>query len=54
VRPPQRTRRAVAPAGVSLGRAGLVNVVVRDKSGAVVRGLTRADFSITEDDKPQR
>jgi len=31
----------------------LVNVVVRDKSGAVVRGLTRDDFSITEDDKPQ-
>ena len=31
----------------------LVNVVVRDKSGAVVRGLTQADFSITEDDKAQ-
>ena len=31
----------------------LVNVVVRDKSGAVVRGLTRDDFSISEDDKPQ-
>ena len=31
----------------------LVNVVVRDKNGAVVRGLTRADFSIAEDDKPQ-
>jgi VWFA-related protein len=31
----------------------LVNVVVRDKAGAVVRGLTRDDFSITEDDKPQ-
>ena len=31
----------------------LVNVVVRDKSGAVVRGLTRDDFAITEDDKPQ-
>ena len=31
----------------------LVNVVVRDKSGAVVRGLTRDDFTITEDDKPQ-
>jgi VWFA-related protein len=31
----------------------LVNVVVRDKSGAVVRGLTQDDFAITEDDKPQ-
>jgi VWFA-related protein len=31
----------------------LVNVVVRDKNGAVVRGLTRDDFAITEDDKPQ-
>ena len=31
----------------------LVNVVVRDKNGAVVRGLTRDDFMVTEDDKPQ-
>ena len=31
----------------------LVNVVVRDKSGAVVRNLSRDDFSVTEDDKPQ-
>src|SRR5581483_2227695 len=31
----------------------LVNVVVRDRTGAVVRGLTREDFSIAEDDKPQ-
>ncbi len=31
----------------------LVNVVVRDKSGAVVRGLTRDDFVVSEDDKPQ-
>jgi VWFA-related protein len=31
----------------------LVNVVVRDKSGALVRGLTRDDFAIAEDDKPQ-
>ncbi|MBZ5557175.1 MAG: VWA domain-containing protein [Acidobacteriia bacterium] len=31
----------------------LVNVVVRDKSGAVVRTLTRDDFTVTEDDKPQ-
>src|SRR5215471_13840256 len=31
----------------------LVNVVVRDRNGTVVRGLTRDDFSIAEDDKPQ-
>ena len=31
----------------------LVNVVVRDKSGAVVRNLSRDDFTVTEDDKPQ-
>jgi VWFA-related protein len=32
----------------------LVNVVVRDKSGAVVRGLTRDDFTVTEDTKTQQ
>jgi VWFA-related protein len=42
--------RAVFRSGTELV---LVNVVVRDKSGAVVRGLTRDDFTITEDDKPQ-
>jgi VWFA-related protein len=31
----------------------LVNVVVRDKNGAPVRGLTRDDFIVTEDNKPQ-
>src|SRR5262245_3955745 len=31
----------------------LVNVVVRDKNGNVVRGLTQDDFAISEDDKPQ-
>jgi len=31
----------------------LVNVVVRDKSGNVVRGLPRDDFTVTEDNKPQ-
>ena len=30
-----------------------VNVVVRDRNGAVVRGLTQRDFTITEDGKPQ-
>jgi len=31
----------------------LVNVVVRDKNGNVVRGLTRDDFAVTEDDRAQ-
>src|SRR5437762_11576754 len=31
----------------------LVNVVVRDTRGVVVRGLTKDDFSIREDNKPQ-
>lgn len=31
----------------------LVNVVVRDKNGAIVRGLTRDDFILTEDNRPQ-
>src|SRR5262245_32637916 len=31
----------------------LVNVVARDKSGAFVRGLTRDDFVVLEDGKPQ-
>ena len=31
----------------------LVNVVVRDRSGAVVRGLSRDDFSVAEDGRPQ-
>jgi VWFA-related protein len=42
--------RAVFRSGTELV---LVNVVVRDRSGAVVRGFTQDDFSVTEDDKPQ-
>jgi len=45
-----------APAG-QVFRSGtelvLVNVVVRDRSGTVVRGLSRDDFSVAEDGKPQ-
>jgi len=32
----------------------VVDVVVRDRTGAVVRGLTAADFDVREDDKPQQ
>jgi VWFA-related protein len=32
----------------------LTNVVVRDKQGNLVRGLSQGDFSILEDGKPQR
>src|SRR5581483_8531962 len=45
-----RAQQPVFRAGTELV---LVNVVVRDKSGAVVRGLKADDFTITEDDKPQ-
>ncbi len=31
-----------------------VDVVVRDRNGAIVRGLTAADFTIAEDGKPQQ
>jgi VWFA-related protein len=30
-----------------------VNVIVRDGNGNIVRGLTREDFTLVEDDKPQ-
>jgi len=46
----QERRQPVFRGGTELV---LVNVVVRDKSGAVVRGLTRDDFTVSEDDKPQ-
>ena len=32
----------------------VVDVVVRDRNGAVVRGLTAADFDVREDDKSQQ
>ena len=52
------TPRAQAPAQPrTVFRSGtelvLVNVVVRDKNGAVVRGMTKDDFTIAEDDKTQ-
>src|SRR5215467_14857327 len=32
----------------------LVNVTVRDKSGQFVRGLKQGDFTVLEDNKPQK
>src|SRR5262245_65597850 len=52
VRAVQRPQRAPTfHAGTDLVR---VDVVVRDKDGAVVRGLTANDFLISEDGKPQQ
>ena len=43
-----------APAFQSGVNLVLVDVVVRDKAGAVVRGLRAEDFELLEDGKPQR
>ncbi len=48
--PPEQPRFESA-AGVSIVS---VDVVVRDSSGNIVRGLTAKDFIVTEDGKPQR
>jgi VWFA-related protein len=47
---PEATQAPTFEAGVALVR---VTVVVRDKTGALVRGLKREDFTITEDGNPQ-
>ncbi len=53
----QKKTPADEPAQRPVFRGGtelvLVNIVVRDKSGAVVRGLSQDEFAVTEDDKPQ-
>ena len=48
---PASPRAAQYRTGVNLV---LVDVVVRDKSGAVVRGLTADDFQLLEDGQPQQ
>jgi VWFA-related protein len=43
-----------APAFRSNVSVVVVDVVVRDRSGAIVRGLTAADFDVREDNRPQQ
>jgi VWFA-related protein len=50
--PPAGAQEAVPTFQAAVGLVR-VTVAVRDRSGALVRGLKREDFSITEDDKPQ-
>jgi VWFA-related protein len=47
---PVQTPKATFKSGLDLV---VVNVVVRDKDGKLVRGLTRDDFVVLEDGKPQ-
>jgi VWFA-related protein len=56
-RAPQAQQRPVSQRPAATFRSSIdlvtVNVVVRDRNGNVVRGLTRADFTVTEDGRPQ-
>jgi VWFA-related protein len=49
-RAPATQQRPTFQSGIDLV---LVNVVVRDRNGQIVRGLTRNDFVVTEDGQPQ-
>ena len=49
--PGAQTRSPVFRSDVNLV---VVDVVVRDRAGAIVRGLTPADFDVREDDRPQQ
>ena len=51
--PAQTTNQSSVPTIKVYTRETLVDVTVTDANGQPVHGLTRSDFSITEDDKPQ-
>lgn len=50
---PARPRAQQAPVFRAALSMVSVDVVVRDRSGNIVRGLTQSDFTITEDGRPQ-
>ena len=56
-RAPQAQQRPASQRPTATFRSSVdlvtVNVVVRDKNGNIVRGLTRDDFTVTEDGRPQ-
>jgi len=50
----QQPPQAAAPTFRSTVNLVLVDVVVRDRRGQIVKGLTRDDFEIVEDGRPQQ
>ena len=52
--PPAAPSAQQAPVFRAVRDVVLVDVVVRDRTGAVVRGLTAADFEVIEDGRPQQ
>src|SRR5438477_11914967 len=50
----QQPSQSAAPVFRSTVNLILVDVVVRDKKGVVVKGLTADDFQLVEDGKPQQ